>query len=374
MLTTVVSMVVMAQFPTLDAAQVRKDFKADELTKGAYPRKIGVTLEFAAEVKGAKSVDVMVGSKTLLHLTDLGNGIFGGFKTMADGDGMTASYVVDGKTILRGGMDIEVYQPRPYLELPASGYRGTFKSLGQYSAKMYPGTNREIWIYLPPNLDKNKEYPLLIGCDGQWDRGWMSTSLDNLIAWGKIPPTVGVFIQPGGRDGKLDNSNRNREYDTLTDEYARFIHDEIIPMVEKEAKISPDPAKRALSGLSSGGICSFTACWEHPEWFGNVLSFIGSYTALSYEGIDKSGVTYPGKIRRTDKKPIRVFLQDGRNDLDNPYGRWFLSNEQMVAALEWKGYDVSWHPGNGFHSGDNARAIYDQALGWWLDPLGRGGW
>lgn len=350
----------------LDAGAVRGMFKADDLKAGAPPRRDGLNITFAAEVTGAKSVSVTADGKPLLNLKDLGGGLFAGRTTVADGEAFRMRYVVDGERFLGGERNVEFYMPRPHLKLSDGGYRGTFKSLGQFESKIFAGTAREIWVYLPPGANASTEYPVLVGQDGQWDREWMATSLDNMIAWGRIPATVGVFIQPGGKDGKLDNSNRNREYDTLSDEYVRFVTEEVFPMVRKDAGLSADPAKRAIAGMSSGGICSFTACWERPDLFGNAMSFIGSYTALSVFGIEKSGVTYPAKIRKEDKKPIRVFLQDGKNDLDNPYGNWFVANLDMKAALEWKGYEVSWHPGNGFHSSEHARAIFDQALEWWL--------
>lgn len=366
MFTTLVGVAVMGFGGDLSAGQVREWFSAEQLSRGVNPRGSGLTLTFAAEVEGAESVEVLADGQPRLKLREVADDLFAGQITLADGEAFLASYLVDGKTVLRAGIEVEAYALRPHLVLPEGGYRGTFQSKGSLKSVIYAGTDREWWVYYPPGYDQTTEYPVLVGQDGQWDRNWMATTLDNLIAAGRIPPTVGVFVQHGNFEG--NRSNRNPEYDTLNGDYARFIETEIFPLVEKDLRLTKDPAKRAITGMSSGGICAFTAAWERSDLFGNVLSFIGSYTALSREGIEKSGVTYPAKIRREDKKPIRVWLQDGKNDLNNPYGNWWLANLEMKSALEWKGYEVVWVPGNGFHNTNHARAVFDEALVWWLNP------
>ncbi|MEQ1936359.1 MAG: alpha/beta hydrolase-fold protein [Fimbriimonadaceae bacterium] len=140
-----------------------------------------------------------------------------------------------------------------------------------------------------------------------------------------------------------------------------------MPQVQKLVKLSPDPAKRALVGMSSGGICSFTACWERPDQFGVALSFIGSFANIaSGESKRDGGHNYPFLIRKTEKKPIRVYLQDGENDLNNVHGNWWLGNLQMESSLKFAGYDYKWVAGKGFHSSKHARRVFDQALVWWL--------
>ena len=158
-----------------------------------------------------------------------------------------------------------------------------------------------------------------------------------------MPVTVGVFIQPGKLlEGgvKRGNNQRSFEYDTLSDQYSRFLLEEILPEVEETTKLRHDAASRAIAGLSSGGICAFTVAWERPDQFSKVLSWIGSFTNLASgkTGIE-GGHNYPPMIRRTEAKPIRVFLQDGDHDLDNPFGNWPLANQEMAKALEFAGYD-----------------------------------
>jgi enterochelin esterase family protein len=181
-----------------------------------------------------------------------------------------------------------------------------------------------------------------------------------------IPPTVGIFIEPG-QDKPGNYAFRSHEYDRLSPDYGNFLLNEIFPEVQKIVKLSPDPRLRACVGVSSGGICGFTSCWQHPGAFSTVISSVGSFDNIAYgESLREGGHNYPFLIRLTDKKPIRAFLQDGTRDLDNQFGNWYLGNAQMAAALKYKGYDVQWHPGEGFHSSDHLRSIFHEALVWWL--------
>src|SRR5438067_2535534 len=151
------------------------------------------------------------------------------------------------------------------------------------------------------------------------------------------PATVGIFINPGtvppAEPGGKARSNRSFEYDTPSDQYARFLEKEMLPEVGKTLNLRQDAAGRAVCGISSGGICAFTAAWERPDLFSKVLSHVGSFTNI------RGGDVYPGLIRKTEPRPIRVFLQDGANDLDNLHGSWPLANQQMAAALKYMGYD-----------------------------------
>ena len=118
------------------------------------------------------------------------------------------------------------------------------------------------------------------------------------------------------------------EYDTLSDQYAKFLLNDLLPEVQKKYNITEDPMGRSACGISSGGICAWTVAWERPDQFRKVISYIGSFTNI------RGGHNYPAIIRKTEKKPIRVFLQEGENDLDNLHGNWPLANRQMAAAPE----------------------------------------
>jgi enterochelin esterase family protein len=186
---------------------------------------------------------------------------------------------------------------------------------------------------------------------------------DNLIHARAMPVTVGIFINPGhvGDEPPANPwmaSNRSFEYDTLSDQYAGFLINEILPEVATHWKLSDDPEQRAICGASSGGICAFTAAWERPDAFRKVMSHIGSFTDI------RGGHVYPSRIRKEPLRPLRVFLQDGEADLDNEYGNWWLANLQMVAALRYRGYDHRFVGGSGGHNGEHAGAILPDSLRW----------
>jgi enterochelin esterase-like enzyme len=184
-----------------------------------------------------------------------------------------------------------------------------------------------------------------------------------------MPVTVGVFINPGIVPGEAGRVQRSVEYDTLSDRYARFLLEEILPELEKTVKLRHDPESRAIAGISSGGICAWTVAWERPDEFRKVLSWVGSFTNIASGATRREGGhNYEALIRKTPKKPIRVFLQDGANDLDNDNGNWPLANQQMAKALEFAHYDYKFVYGQGFHSNRHGRAILPESLRWlWRD-------
>jgi enterochelin esterase-like enzyme len=237
------------------------------------------------------------------------------------------------------------------------------------NSKVYPGTKRDWWIYVPAQYDKTKPANVMVFFDGG---GFLKADgqvrvpvvFDNLIAANQMPVTIGIFINPGSipatQPGQKDRSNRSFEYDSLGDAHARLLLEEIIPEVGKSYVLTEDPKGWALCGASSGGICAFTAAWEHPEKFGKVVSHIGSFTNI------RGGYIYPALIRQTKDKPkaLRVFLQDGSNDLDNLHGNWPLSNQDMAAALKFAGYDYKFELGDGGHSGKHGGAIFPDTMRW----------
>jgi len=245
--------------------------------------------------------------------------------------------------------------------------KGTVEAFAWKESKVYPGTERQCWIYLPAGFDKEKEYPLLIVQDGGGavnPKGQFRTPivLDNLIHKGDIPAMVGLFINPGTvpapGPGMKSRSTRSFEYDTPDGVYAKFLVDEMLPEVAKRAKISPIAENRAVVGISSGGICAFAAAWFRPDAFRKVITGIGSFTNI------RGGVWFPAAIRKTERKPLRVFLQEGEKDLDNVHGNWPLSNHDLVAALAFAGYDHKAVFGTEGHGGKHLGAIFPDALRW----------
>jgi enterochelin esterase family protein len=236
------------------------------------------------------------------------------------------------------------------------------------TSKVFAGTTRKYWVYVPAQYDGKTPAALMVFQDGEWYQnpkgGWrVPVVFDNLIHAKEMPVTVGVFINPGvfpnqtGRGGN-PRSNRSFEYDTLSDQYVKFLETELIPEVAKTVKLRDDAAGRAIGGISSGGICAFTAAWEKPDRYSKVLSHVGSFTNI------RGGDAYPGLIRKTERKPIRAFLQDGAGDLDNLHGSWPLSNMQMAAALRYMGYDYQFAFGDGGHNDKHGSAILADSLRW----------
>src|SRR5262245_16068013 len=246
--------------------------------------------------------------------------------------------------------------------------KGTVEGPIVIKSKTFPNTVRQYWIYVPAGYDASRSYAVMVFQDGHAyvDREGsyrVPVVFDNLIHAGDMPPTVGIFVNPGNMGEELPqnpwrSTNRSMEYDSLTEQYATFLIDELLPEVAKRFNLTKDPEGRAIGGASSGGICSFTVAWERPDAFRKVLSHIGSYTNI------RGGHVYPSLIRASSRRPIRVFLQDGSNDLDNPFGNWWLANQEMAAALKFRGYDYRFEGGDGGHTHKHGGAILPEALRW----------
>ncbi len=233
-----------------------------------------------------------------------------------------------------------------------------------HTSKIFDKTTREWAIYVPAQYDPKEPACLMVFQDGS---SYMNPKgayrvpivFDNLIHKKLMPVTIAVFVDPGVvKEAKPEIKNRSFEYDTLSDQYVTFLEKEILPQVTKLYAIKKDAASRAIAGASSGGICAFTAAWQRPDLFGKVLSHIGSFANI------RNGDVYPGLIRKTPKKDIRVFLQDGENDLDNDHGNWWLGNLQMDKSLAYMGYDYKFVAGDGPHSGKHGGAILPESLQW----------
>ena len=250
--------------------------------------------------------------------------------------------------------------------------------------EVFPGTSHTYWVYVPAQYDPKVSASLMIFNDGQAfvDReGGVRTPnvIDNLTYRREIPVMVTVFINPGRRPDQPEpnprdwgdrNTNRPTEYNALDDKYPRVIVDELLPALNKEYNISPDPNRHGIGGASSGAIAAFTVAWERPDHFRKVLSIVGSFTNL------RGGHVYPEKVQSSEKKPIRVFFQDGRNDNRgqrrgggyDPDRDWFLQNVRLVKAMEEKGYDINYTWGIGLHGQKQGAAILPEMIRWlWRD-------
>jgi enterochelin esterase-like enzyme len=240
----------------------------------------------------------------------------------------------------------------------------------KWTSEIFPGTVRDCSIYVPAQYDPKQPTCFMVFQDGASyanPKGDFRVPVvfDNLIHKHEIPVMIGIFINPGfipGKNGGKGISNRSFEYDTLSDQYARFLEKEIVPEVAKKYNLRKDAVGRGICGISSGGICAFTVAWQRPDLFSKVLSHVGSFTNI------RGGDVYPGMIRKAKPRPIRVFLQDGSNDLDNQHGNWWLANLQMDKALKFARYDYKFVGGDGRHSGRHGGAILPESLRWlWRD-------
>ncbi len=244
---------------------------------------------------------------------------------------------------------------------------------------VFPGTQHTYFVYVPAQYDPVQPTSVMIFNDGQAmmaEPGDVQAQnvLDNLIFRREIPVMLGVFINPGRRPDQPEpsprdwgdgTSNRAEEYNPPTDKYARVIVDELLPALMKDYNISPDPELHGIMGASSGGCAAFSVAWFRPDSFRKVITFVGSYTDIRGEYI------YPELVAETERKPFRIFMQDGRNDIrrpGKPNNDWFLQNVRLMKALTKKGYDLNYTWGIGNHGQKQGGAIFPEMMRWlWRD-------
>jgi enterochelin esterase-like enzyme len=269
--------------------------------------------------------------------------------------------------------------------LPQEGVpKGEIRGPYTLACNVYPGTQHTYWVYVPAQYDPSVPTALMIYQDGQAfkdENGDIRAQnvMDNLIYRREIPVMIGVFINPGRTPDQPepspqttwgdDTTNRRIEYNSLDDKYARVITEELMPVLYKEYNISKDPQMHGIGGSSSGAIAAFTVAWERPNDFRKVLSNVGSFVDL------RGGYVYPERVLASERKPIRIFLCDGRNDhrgtLRGAYDEkmdWFLQNVRLMKALTQKGYDVNYTWGMNLHGQKFGGAITPDMMRWlWRD-------
>jgi enterochelin esterase-like enzyme len=268
----------------------------------------------------------------------------------------------------------------PQEGVPKGEVRGPFVIPSQ----AYPGTQHTYWVYVPAQYDPAVPASLMIFNDGQAFKDMEGSVrapnvLDNLIYRREIPVMLAVFINPGRTPEQPEptpqewgdrTTNRPTEYNTLDDKYARVVVDELLPALNKEYRISPNPDHRGIGGASSGAIAAFTVAWQRPNEFRKVLSIVGSFTNL------RGGDAYADLVRSSEKKPIRIFMVDGRNDnrgqrRDGTYDQrrdWFYQNVRLMQAFTEKGYDVNYTWGIGKHGQKQGGAVLPEMMRWlWRD-------
>ena len=269
-----------------------------------------------------------------------------------------------------GANNVPAYPPESY---PQPGVpEGKLTGPIEMESNVYPGMKANLWYYVPAQWDGVTPLAVQIWGDGQMYTKRMTSyrvleTLDNLHRAKRIPLTVNIFVQPGTVEGR---SLRSKEYDTVNDTYARYLLEEILPEVGRSVKLRQDGYSRLFIGESSGGICAFNAAWYRPEEFARVLSWIGSFSALQVsEKEPVGGAAYPILVRREPKRNIRVWLQDGAEDQENPrFGSWPLANLHLANSLKLKGYDYHLSFGLGTHNQMQGSAELAESLAWlWRD-------
>jgi len=283
-------------------------------------------------------------------------------------------YLVAGKRF-GGRTDFPAYAPDSY---PKPGVpQGKLSEKMVHTSRIYDGMQSDYWIYVPAQYNPQAPAALMVWQDGQGftnrDSGTrLPTVIDNLIHQKKIPVMIQVLIAPGTIG---ERRMRSIQYDTVNDRYARFLRDEILAEVQARYNIRKDGYSRGIGGQSSGGICAFNVAWQQPDQFSRVLSRIGSFTSIQWKFGQadpkdnlEGGNVYPFKVRKEPKRNIRVWLDDGSNDLENDHGSWPLQNIQLANSLKMKGYDFRFSFGNGTHNTAQGNAELPEALTWlWRD-------
>ena len=293
-----------------------------------------------------------------------------------------------------GRLDLPAFAPNSYLQPGVPS--GTLSDRIVHTSKIYDGMKGDYWIYVPAQYDPNVATALMVFQDGGWytDRKGGNLTLnviDNLIAQKKIPVMICVFINPGDISESpgtptynfvkaysekwhrsLKDSMRSTLYDTVSDRYVRYLRDEVLADIAAKYNLRKDSYSRAITGLSSGGICSFNAAWQMPDQFSRVISWIGSFASIQWKedpGVPDGGQDYPEKVLREPHRNLRVWLQDGSEDQENErYGSWPLANIRLANALKAKEYDFHLSFGKGTHNSGHGAAEFPQEMIWlWRD-------
>lgn len=279
---------------------------------------------------------------------------------------------VDGAPRVGGIVRVEQFDLTKDSEIQPNVPRGRVEKFTWQESLIYPDTIRDVSVYIPQQYKPGDEACLMVWQDGSRHIepvGGIRAGVvfDNLIHKKEMPVTIGVFVDPGRRTNQKDTTraaNRSVEYDSLGDTYVNFLLTEILPEVQKRfgVKFRPEPESRAIAGGSSGGICAFTAAWERPDQFHKVLSWVSTFVDI------RGGNDYPYLLRITEKKPLRVYLLAGENDLDNKFGNWPIANRMMEASLKYMDYDYRIDWTQCFHGSKGMTANLPDALRWlWRD-------
>ena len=375
------------------ADAVRTTFSAKDLHEGTAALGHGPDFFFVTEAPSAPSLVVDDRAPVPMHQLSGTNLFHATAHDLTTGELHAFHYLVGGQPF-GGKLDLPAFAPLSYLQPGTPS--GTLSARLTHTSKLYDGMVSEYWVYVPAQYKAGSPAALMVFQDGggYLDRKGLNPALnviDNLIAQGKIPVMICVFVNPGDIGNSpgtptyafvsrfaakwsrtLKDSMRSTLYDTVSDRYPRFLREELLPAALAKLNVRTDSYSRAITGASSGGICSFNAAWQAPQDFSRVLTWIGSFTAIQWHedpANPDGGQDYPEKILREPHRNLRVWLSDGANDQENDrYGSWPLANIRMANALHLKGYDFHLSFGHGTHNYGQGAAEFPTALAWlWRD-------
>lgn len=304
---------------------------------------------------------------------------------LATGTSHAFSFKLDGKPSGRR-VDVPAFGPDSYPQPGVPLGRVTEERV--VTSKIYGDWTVSYWVYVPPGYDPEKGAAMMVWQDGhrfaeRGKRARLFTVTENLVHQGKLPPMIHVLVAPGYIGEIVESpyvpekvgTMRSILYDTLSDDYVRFLEEELLPEVEKEYNLREDGYSRGIAGQSSGGICALNTAWFRPDKYSRVLSRIGSFTSIQWrfgnadpaKNLD-GGNVYPFLIRKQPRKNIRIWLEDGSHDLENIHGSWPLQNIQLANSLKFKEYDFHFSWGNAQHNTAHGDAELPEALTWlWRD-------
>jgi len=343
------------------------DPKDDKLAKGtAYAGEHG---QFLMAIASEKPAMLQVNQNRPEAAVKVG-GLWAWVGPLKQGTSYHYFWLVDGK-VVGGANDVASFTEESYAQPGVP--QGKLSEPVTIESKLYPGLKARMWTYVPAQWDGRTPLPVQFWGDGQFytanrdDAYHLLDTFDNLFAAKRIPLMANVFVEPGQAPQR---NIRSIEYDTVDAKFGHYLLEEVFPEVEKRVPLRKDAYSRALVGESSGGIAAFNAAFLQPDQFSRVLSWIGSFAALQVSDAQPTGgAAYPIIVRRTDKKNIRVWLQDGAEDQENPRaGSWPLANIHLANSLKLKGYDYHFSFGVGTHSQRQGSAELPESLVWlWRD-------
>jgi enterochelin esterase-like enzyme len=377
--------------PSLHDAVVAS-FPGNELKAGAAWSSHGPNFFFAIDSPAQPSL--VIDNASPLPMTQIAGSTlwYATASTIRTGASHTFHYVVNG-AVFGGSVDMPAFGPMSYA-MPGVP-QGVLSPMHVHVSKIYDGMKSDYWVYVPAQYDPKVPAALMVFTDGQSytrrDGDLQALNVfDNLIAAHKMPVTIFVMTSPGDvtdspgtptyqfvthfaqeQHRTLKDAMRSTLYDTVSDRYAHFLRDELLPEALAGLNVRKDAYSRAISGSSSGAICAFNVAWQMPGQFSRVQSWIGSFTAIQWHEVPDviaGGQDFPDMVLRGPARNIRVWSQDGANDQEKDRGSWPLDNIRMANALKLSGYDFHFSFGKGTHNPAQGEAEMPESMAWlWRD-------